>query len=112
MGPLVNADGTIAVSKRKFPSLYRCLERSMPLISKERLQWQRVIELRREGKDESANRLARKLLGITGPEMTEETKAKLKAYNEANKEKIAARRAAQRALRRAISKPVARRTRR
>lgn len=54
------------------------------------LRWGKVVELRLAYKNDSANRLARKLLGVATP-MSEEKKAELKKYNEEHKEEIAER---------------------
>ena len=77
-----------------------------------RADWQKVIDARRQGNDETAARIARKLLGIQGPPMTEETKEKLRRYQEEHAEEIKARRAIQAAGRRRlrqIAKPSTRR---
>ena len=74
--------------------------------------WGKVMEARRAGNDETASRIARKLLGIQGPPMTEETKEKLRLYQEEHAEEIKARRAiaasARRRLRQ-VTKPSRRR---
>lgn len=95
-GPLFRRDGSVAVDPLKYPSLYRSLTRSL----QSREAWKRVIELRRAGQDEAAGRLVRKLLGIQGPPMSEETKEKLRQYNEEHKDEIKARREQRIAVRR------------
>lgn len=55
-----------------------------------RAAWQRVIDAKKEGNFESAARIARKAMGVEGPEMSEETKEKLRQYREEHKEEISA----------------------
>lgn len=88
-GPLLNKDGTVAVDAARFPSLHRALSR---ISNEQREGWTRVAAMRRAGDLDSADRLARKLLGVQGPPMSEETKAKLREYNETHKEEIQERR--------------------
>ncbi len=64
--------------------------------------WARVVELRQKGKNESAARVARRLLGIRGPEMDEATKAKLRQWREEHAEEIKDRRQQKHALRRRV----------
>lgn len=102
MAALFNRDGTIAVNKRRFPTLYRCLERGL----KRNLEgWARVVELRLAGKHDSADRVAKKLLGVQGPPMSEEVKEKLRRYNAEHADEIKTRRRTQAAIRKAASKP-------
>jgi hypothetical protein len=61
--------------------------------------WARVVAFRAAGDQDAADRLVRKLLGVQGPPMSEETKAKLREYNEAHREEIKARRAQEREVR-------------
>lgn len=61
--------------------------------------WARVVRLRGEGREESAARVARRLLGVKGPEMDEATKSKLRAWHEEHKDEILKRARDQRALR-------------
>jgi hypothetical protein len=96
----------MTVDPKKSPTLARCLARGRAVEDKE---WSRVVEFRRQGKDDSADRLAKKLLGVQGPPMTEETKAKLRRYSEEHKEEIEARRKARAALRKAVARPRGRR---
>lgn len=84
-GPLFKKDGTPAVDPVTCPTLYRALARCR---DRQREGWGRVVELRSAGEADAADRLVRKLLGVQGPPMTEETKEKLRAYNEAHKEEI------------------------
>lgn len=104
--PCIGRGGAIMVDARRCPTLFRALERGQ---AAEREGWQRVVDLRRDGKDDTADRVARKLLGIVGPPMTEEKKAELRAYNEAHREERAAKRKAQAAIRRALSRPTGKR---
>jgi CHASE3 domain sensor protein len=92
----------VTVDPKKCPTLARCLARGRAVEDKE---WAHVVELRRAGKDDAAGRLAKKLLGIQGPPMTEEVKEKLRQYNEEHKEEIAARKKARAARQKAISRP-------
>lgn len=73
----------------KCPHLYAALQRGL---DHQYNGWAHVVELRREGKEDSADRLVRKLLGVQGPPMSEETKEKLRKYSEDHKEEIKARR--------------------
>lgn len=54
-------------------------------------EWQEVVTARRAGEADKADRLVKKILGITGPPMTEEKKAELRAYREEHKEELAER---------------------
>lgn len=54
--------------------------------------WLKVIAERRAGNDDAAARLARKLMGVQGPPMSEETKERLRRYQEEHAEEIKARR--------------------
>jgi hypothetical protein len=83
-GPFFNQDGTVAVDGLKYPTLRRALERSRPA----REGWAKVVELRLAHEEDAADRLVRKLLGVQGPPMSEETKEKLREYNETHKEEI------------------------
>jgi phosphoglycerate-specific signal transduction histidine kinase len=67
--------------------------------------WGRVVELRAAGKDDTAGRVAKKLLGVQGPPMTEEVKEKLRRHNDEHKEEIERRRKIKAALRKAVSRP-------
>ena len=83
-GPFFNKDGTVAVDGEKYPALRRALDRSRPA----RDGWSRVVLLRTVREVDAADRLVRKLLGVQGPPMSEETKEKLREYNETHKEEI------------------------
>lgn len=50
--------------------------------------WIRVAELKRQGKGESADRLARRLLGVKGEPMDEDTKEKLRRWKEEHAQEI------------------------
>lgn len=95
-GPLFNRDRSVAVDPTRFPSLYRALSR---ISQEQREGWSKVTQLRRAGEDDAADRLARKLLGVQGPPMSEETKEKLRRYNEEHKEEIKERRLQERLVR-------------
>lgn len=73
----------------KCPHLYAAIRRER---ERKDSDWARVIELRRSGEDGAADRLVRKLLGVQGPPMSEETKEKLRLYNEEHREEILERR--------------------
>jgi hypothetical protein len=85
------------VNPEKFPHLYAALRRAEVRYIDN--GWARVAELRRSGQDDSAGRLARKLLGVQGPPMSEETKEKLRRYNEDHKEEIRERKQQEREVR-------------
>lgn len=104
--PCLGRGGEITVDARRCPTLHRALSRGQ---AAEREGWQHVVDLRAAGKDDTADRVARRLLGIKGEPMTEEKKAELRAYNEAHREERAARRKQQAAIRRALSKPTGKR---
>lgn len=94
-GPFFNRDGTCAVDGEKYPALRRSLDKSRP----QRDGWAKVVELRRAHEEDAAGRLVRKLLGVQGPPMSEETKEKLREYNETHKEEIKARKTQEREVR-------------
>ncbi len=83
----------------KCPTLYRAIKR-MEERGGDREGWARVVELKAAGKQDAADRLVRKLLGVQGPPMSEETKEKLRRYNEEHKEEIKARKEQEREVRR------------
>lgn len=96
--PLLNQDGSVAVDPKRCPTLYRSLKCGMALT---REGWGKVVTLRAEHQNDAADRMARKLLGCAEP-MSEEAKAKLKAYNEAHKEEITQRRKEKREMRKRL----------
>lgn len=101
IGPLINEDGTVAVSKRKCPTLHRCLTRMVERKEQEAKKgWGRVAELRAAGQIDSACRVARKLLGVQGPPMSEEKKEELRIYHEKHKLEISERNKQKRFVRR------------
>lgn len=69
-------------------------------------RWERVLEARRKGNHETANRIVRKILGISKP-MSEEAKEKLRLWSEAHKDEIRERRRGQRRLRAALKSGIA-----
>jgi len=69
------------------------------------LRWARVANLRRSGRDHEAEGLARKLLGVKGPPMTEEARARVREYERTHKDEIRQRRQQRRVLRRVLSRP-------
>ena len=81
----------------KCPTLYRKVEQ---MLARRGEGWGRVVSLRTAGEQDAADRLVRKLLGIQGPPMSEETKQKLREYNETHKEEIKARKEQEREVRR------------
>lgn len=81
----------------KCPRLYAALQKTKDA---SRDGWLKVSELRKAGDTDAASRLAKKLLGVKKPPMTEEKKAELKAYNETHKEEIKERRRLERETRR------------
>lgn len=56
-----------------------------------REDWARVTLLKRQGKSDSADRLARRLLGVKGEPMDLETKERLRRWKEDHAEEIKAR---------------------
>lgn len=80
----------------KCPTLYRAARK---MVERQQEGWGRVVALRAAGEQDAAERLVRKLLGVQGPPMSEETKEKLRRYNEEHKEEIRERRARERAIR-------------
>jgi len=80
--------GQVQVDPKTCPTLHRSLVAGLTLLN----GWQEVVELRAQGKDDSADRLARKLMGVQSEPMSEETKAKLREYAEAHKDEITERR--------------------
>jgi hypothetical protein len=80
----------------KCPHLYAALKRGL---DRQNEGWGRVVELRESGQDGSAARLVRKLLGVQGPPMSDETKEKLRQYNEENAEEIKERKQQEREIR-------------
>lgn len=97
---LVSKGGEVLVDKKKCPALHRVLTRMAARLQESRKDWGRVIEARKAGEEDKADRIARRLMGIQGPEMSEEKKAELKAYYEAHKDEIAAKRKAKAAAKR------------
>jgi DNA polymerase III delta prime subunit len=81
----------------KCPRLHAALVR---MEARENEGWKRVVELRRTGQDGSASRLVRKLLGVQGEPMSEETKEKLRQYNEEHAEEIKERKQQEREIQR------------
>ena len=53
--------------------------------------WACVVEARASGDIDQVDRLARKAMGVKSPPMTEETKEKLRQYNEENKDAVGVR---------------------
>ena len=98
--PLISSDGRVLVDPVKYPALHRTLEAGVRRLREGRAEWARVAELRAAGDADAADRLARKLLGVQGPPMTEEKKAELREWREAHKEEIAERAKQKRLLRR------------
>ena len=87
--------GVVAVDPKKCPTLYRSLMKGLALSN----GWQEVVILRAAGKDDSADRVARKLMGVESKTMSEETKAKLREYAETHKDEITERRRAKARIR-------------
>lgn len=77
-------------------------------------RWKDVAEARAAGDQDRAAKIARTALGIKGPEMDDETKAKLREYAREHAEEIKGKRAQKALVRRRIremSKPVTKRSR-
>jgi len=64
-------------------------------------EWVKIAEARKGGLHDKAARIFRKLFGLAEP-MTDEAKAKLKAYAELHKDEIAYKAKVKRALRRMV----------
>jgi hypothetical protein len=91
-------NGEVAVDAKRYPHLHAALIRGKVLVDANKADWQRATELRAQGQDGAADRVIRKILGVVEP-MSEEAKAKLRAYNEEHKEEIKQRREERRATR-------------
>jgi len=70
-------------------------------------EWARVSELRRQGQDESAKRLARRLIGVKGPEMPADRKEYLDRYKVEHADEIKARAELKRSVRRRLKQQTA-----
>lgn len=97
---LFDRDGNVLVSKRQYPSLHRSLQQGVGPYRRERADWLRVATLRTKGRPEQAQRIARRLMGIEGPPMNDEDKARLRQYAVDHVDEIKARREQKAALRR------------
>ncbi len=85
------------VDPAKCPLLYAKLVQQEERAASE---WKRVSELKREGKDGSAKRLVKKILGVKkGPPMSAETKETLRKHNEEHAEEIKERKKQEREVR-------------
>lgn len=82
-GPLV-VKGVVAVDPERCPALHRMLTRMVGRQS----DWAKVVELRAKGELDAADRIARRAMGIASEPMSEETKQKLREYNETHREEI------------------------
>lgn len=109
---LISNHGEVLVDPKRCPALHRAMTRAGERVRKARAAWQRVVDARREGHDETADRIAAKLMGIQGPPMSEEKKQELRAYYEAHKEEIAARRRAKAAAKKRMKEVLKARRRR
>jgi hypothetical protein len=67
---------------------------------KTREEWAKLIALRKEGKEDAADRLTKKLLGVKGPEMPEEIREQLREYAKAHRKEHYARKKQKRLERR------------
>jgi hypothetical protein len=76
------------INPKRYPNIHAATLRGEALVMAELAGWSRVETLRREGHCESADRVARKLLGVVEP-MSEEAKAKLREYRNTHKEELA-----------------------
>lgn len=99
MGRLLNRDGTVAVDPRRCPALAQSLERGLHW----RREWARVVELRAKGRGEAADRLARRLMGVKGSPMDEETKRKLREYGRTHRDEIREKQRRKRLMRRIMA---------
>jgi len=81
----------------KCPRLYAALQRER---ERRDAAWKRVHELRGEGRDKSAQRVVKQILGVKkGPPMSEEKKQELAEYKEEHKEEIKGRQQQEREIR-------------
>lgn len=97
---LFTPEGKILVSKRRFPRLYAALDRGLEAWRKYHHDWERVAELRAKGRGDTADRIARRLLGVQGPPMSDEDKARLRQYAVDHADEIRERREQKKRLRR------------
>lgn len=63
-------------------------------------RWAAVAALRRAGQGQMADKIARRIMGVKGPEMPEATKEKLQVHYDENREEILQKRKEKRAARR------------
>lgn len=89
---LLSREGRVLVDRKKYPTLHRSLEAGAAKVRAERQKWAHVLELRGRGKRATAERVAKRLLGIKGPPMSEEKKAELRRWKEEHREEIKERR--------------------
>jgi hypothetical protein len=93
--PLIE-NGVVKVDPLRFPILHRCMTL---LLERSRGPWAKVVELRASGQMDAADRAARRAMGVKTEPMSEETKEKLRAYNEEHKDEIKERRDQERIVR-------------
>lgn len=104
-GPLTDREGEILVDPRRCPALHRALQAAARARAKARAGWVRVAELRAKGRQEEADALVRRLLGVQEKKepMTPERRAAVREYERTHKDEILAKRRRRRALRRALA---------
>lgn len=81
----------------KCPALHAALLRKE---EREASEWQRVVELRKVGRDGSAKRLVKKILGVQKAPMPQDRKEYLDQYKAEHKQEIADRERQEREIRR------------
>jgi hypothetical protein len=87
----------IDVDPVKCPRLYAALQRER---ERRDAAWKRVQELRREGRDQSAQRVVKQILGVKrGPPMSEEKKEELAEWKAEHKDEIKGRQQQEREIR-------------
>lgn len=89
--------GISNVDPVKCPRLYAALQRER---ERREAAWKRVQELRQEGRDQSAHRVVKKILGVKkGPPMSEDKKEELAQWKEEHKDDIKQRKQQEREIR-------------
>jgi hypothetical protein len=87
----------IDVDPERCPRLYAALQRER---ERRDAGWKRVQELRREGRDQSAQRVVKQILGVKkGPPMSEDKKEHLAQWKEEHKDEIKERKQQEREVR-------------
>lgn len=89
--------GISDVDPVKCPRLHAALQRER---ERREAEWKRVQELRRDGRDQAAHRVVKKILGVKkGPPMSEEKKEELAEWKAEHKDEIKERKDQERQIR-------------